>query len=151
MQSSIASPQPSRDEFDSLPDDFDFTVVEASPRAPPPQPRNDPVLDEYDLFNETDTFADIDLDAIVELGPPARRLLPASQPVAQPPVNAQLPLESETVIASQRAQGSGSTSTISTQYSFDEVDSAFLEEVNAIEHNAVRTAQAGTVPFYSHT
>ncbi|KAI1797629.1 hypothetical protein LXA43DRAFT_981303 [Ganoderma leucocontextum] len=146
MQSSLV-PLQSSDEFDTgtLPDDFDFSAVEEVPRAPPPQPRHDLVLDEYDLYNETDTFADIDLDAVAELGLPARPG-PSTPPVAQPPTNAQPPPEGDIQMRSQRGQDSGRGSTASTQYSFDEVDSAFLEEVNAIEHNAVRTVQAVSSP-----
>nr|VWO94111.1 E3 ubiquitin protein ligase (EC [Ganoderma boninense] len=131
MQSSLA-PAPSPDEFDALPDDYDFSAVQVLSHASPPQSRPHPELDEYDIYNETDTFADIDLDEIAELGPPAQPVPgPSTSPVAQPPMNTQPPPERDTLIASPN----------STQYSFDEVNSTFLEEVNTIERNAVRIAQ----------
>ncbi|PIL29630.1 hypothetical protein GSI_08267 [Ganoderma sinense ZZ0214-1] len=146
MQSPLARTQ-SPDEFDTLPDDYDFSAVQVLPRASPPQPRPHPDPDEYDIYNETDTFADIDLDTIAELGPPAQPVPgPFTSLVAQPPTNTQPPPERGSLMGSQHRRGSGSGSTTSTQYSFDDVNSAFLEEVNAIERNAVRTAQAASDP-----
>lgn len=146
MQGPVAPPQ-SLDEFDILPDDFDFSAVEDFSRLAPMQLRTQRYPDEYDLYNETDTFADIDLDTIAELGPPAPpAVVPSTPPVGQPLTNAQPPPESNADMESQRRQDSDGVSAGSTQYSFDEIDSAFLEEVDAIEHHVVRTeARASTV------
>ena len=132
--STMQRPTQSLDEFDTLPDDFDFSAIQ-DPLAPspPPQLRTQPDIDEYDIYNETNTFSGIDLDTIAALAPPA-----------QPSTNTHLPSEHNALIGSQRRQDSGSVSSTSTQYSFDEVDSSFLDEVDAIERNAVRTAEAGT-------
>ena len=123
----------SQDEYDTLPDDFDFSAVAEPPVHGTQHSRDDIGLDEYDLFNETDTFADIDLDTIAALGPP-RSITSA---VAQPQATDRLQ-EGDIHMSSQRALESGGASTNSTQYSFDEVDAAFLDEVRDIERNAVR-------------
>ncbi|TBU34978.1 hypothetical protein BD311DRAFT_773145 [Dichomitus squalens] len=121
-----SAPNNTPDEYDTLPDDFDFSAV-----------RDDVALDEYDLFNETDTFANVDLDTIAALGP-ARRSTQVG--VEQPPAISRLQ-EGDAQMRSQRTAQSGSVSAASTQYTFDEVNSAFLDEVEEIERNAYRSEQ----------
>ena len=126
----------SQDEYDTLPDDFDFSAVVEPPVHGTQHSSDDIGLDEYDLFNETDPFADIDLDTIAALGPRS-----ITGRVAQPPATDRLQ-EGDIHMPSQRALDSGGASTHSTQYSFDEMDAAFLDEVRDIERNAVRMEQS---------
>ena len=126
----------SQDEYDALPDDFDFSAVVEPPVHGMQPPINNIELDEYDMFNEMDTFADIDLDTIAALGPRS-----ITGRVAQPPATDRLQ-EGDIHMPIQRALDSGGASTHSTQYSFDEMDAAFLDEVRDIERNAVRMEQS---------
>ena len=128
---SVATALPSRfsqGAFDSLPDEFGLGVV-VEPPVHNRASAGDGEFDEYDLYNESNSFADVNLDAIAELGPvdgasmPRRAAERTSQHITRNNNPIAPPAEQPPAPSLQSA------SVLSTQYTFDEIDDAYLREV----------------------
>ncbi|KAI0768551.1 hypothetical protein BD413DRAFT_562845 [Trametes elegans] len=159
----MASSQASGDEFDNLPNPFegiDFDqIAELSTVAvagavdkPAAAEGSDSEVDYDSFFDEIDPRA---LDGVPHLGPvdpPA--LPPPTQPPAPAPAPAPADPSEQGAVADASAAApdrnlparSQALSMISTQYSFDDIDDAYLEQVRDIERQAMAPTLADNAP-----
>ena len=130
----------SQDEYSAIPDIVDFSVIpdvvfgQNTQHASQQRAQEDP-FDEFDLYNETHSFAGIDLDAIPELRPPVPPATDAPVPVPPPPNASSQPTQ-PTVNARAADQAlplTQAASVASTQYTFDELGPAAWLQIDEIE------------------
>ena len=114
----------SEDEFADLPDIVDFSILCTQEHTGGARTDSLDEFAQYDLFNEHDPYADIDLDAIPGLGAPVQG---GSETRERDNTGMQVP-----------EAPSQSPPDTSTQYSFDELDDAALKELDEIEARETR-------------
>lgn len=159
------------DEFDILPDPFegfDFDTIPALAVYPSEQPSAAPVIttstsnalpsapaaftddnDEENFEDFDDPFAEVDWSTVPDFGD--EKTSTTSQPVETVPQTAQATVPEvrvdniDSIPASLPPSRPGSSSRASTQYSFDEVDEAFLQEVDVIESDALERGTSSCV------
>ncbi|KAI0336095.1 hypothetical protein GY45DRAFT_578465 [Cubamyces sp. BRFM 1775] len=141
------------DEYDDLPDPFEGVDFDAIPEL---STVVEDKSDYEDFFDDIDPSA---LDGVPHLGPVrSRRATPA--PVAPAPagapagpdadldINLEIPQPGNILVAGEEGRGAGHLSTqpsqavsaTSTQYSFDDIDDAFLHQVGELEQGAINQA-----------
>ncbi|KAI0662564.1 hypothetical protein C8Q70DRAFT_567501 [Cubamyces menziesii] len=141
------------DEYDDLPDPFAGMDFDAIPEL---STIVEDKSDYDDFFDDIDPSA---LDGVPHLGPilsrqavpePAAAPAPAlpAEPETQVDLNISIdiPQPGNTPDAGEGDDQAAGPVPMSTQYSFDDIDDAFLQEVEELEHDAVERALSGNRP-----